>query len=79
LDVAEPGRSAPNVKASAQRDCRILHIAYRPPEPESAAKAFDYSRESIRMRWQTGESAMQRALALCESTAKGDPNRMEYV
>ncbi|MBV9754295.1 MAG: patatin-like phospholipase family protein [Hyphomicrobiales bacterium] len=46
---------------------RLLHIPYRPGEPETAAKAFDYSRESIRTRWKEGELAMQRALADCES------------
>jgi len=47
-------------------NCRVVHVPYHPAEPESAAKAFDYSRESIRMRWQAGEEAMRRALVLCE-------------
>lgn len=61
------------------RDCRVLHVTYRPPEPESAAKAFDYSRESIRMRWKAGENAMRRALKLCEGNSKDNVLRLEHV
>lgn len=63
--------------AKVERDCRVLHIVYRPPEPESVVKAFDYSRESIRMRWKAGEEAMRRALSLCEHATSESLLRVE--
>jgi NTE family protein len=62
-----------------ERDCRVLHLVYRPPEPESVVKAFDYSRESIRMRWKAGEEAMRRALSLCEREMPDKLLRVEHV
>ncbi|MBV8184836.1 MAG: patatin-like phospholipase family protein [Hyphomicrobiales bacterium] len=61
------------------RDCRVLHVTYRPPQPESAAKAFDYSRESIRMRWKAGEDAMRHALRRCEEKPKENLLRLEQA
>ena len=28
--------------AQVRRDCRVLHVVYRPPEPESVVKAIEY-------------------------------------
>ncbi len=65
--------------AQVRRDCRVLHVVYRPPEPESVVKAIEYSRESIRMRWKAGEEAMRRALRLCEQTTADNLIRVEHV
>jgi hypothetical protein len=61
------------------RDCRVVHVTYRPPERETAAKAFDYSRESIRMRWKTGQDAMRHALRRCEEKPKENVLRLEHA
>jgi NTE family protein len=65
--------------AKVERDCRVLHIVYRPPERESVVKAFDYSRESIRLRWKAGEEAMRGALRLCERATSDKFLRVEHA
>jgi NTE family protein len=52
----------------------FVHLAYRAPEYEIAAKALDFSRASISDRMATGQLDMERALALlAEQTPTREP------
>ena len=48
---------------AGDRAKRVRYIAYRSPSPESAGKTLDFSRTSIRMRWDAGEAAVAEILA----------------
>jgi NTE family protein len=66
-------------QATMGRDRRILHVPYRAERIRSAAKPFDYSRESLRLRWRAGEQAMERALAWRqEGVTQGAPDLIAF-
>jgi NTE family protein len=57
---------------------RVVHLAYRAPGHEVAARMFDFSPASIDDRWAAGRRDMARALGLAASGA-GSPGCFAYL
>jgi len=59
----------------------LLHIAYTDQDEEVVGKAFDFSPESVRARWLSGQRDMQRALADLDAgcIAIGEPGMTVYA
>ncbi len=57
----------------ATRPIRVLYVPFRPKNPDSALKSFDFSRSSLRERWRAGEDAMTRALDALDKSCSQRP------
>ncbi len=53
----------------------IVHLIYRPVEPQGPAKDFEFSRQTMQSRWDTGKGDAARALAHSPWLAPMPPNK----
>ncbi len=55
------------VREARDGEIEVALLAYRPPEHETGAKAIEFSRASIRERWQVGRTDMAATLDMVRS------------